>query len=212
MKRITKYMMICAACAATAAAHAQHTRQHVTMLNASDVRTQTFEWNRNPQFALKSNLLYGATATPNLGLEWGLGRKTTFDLAAGYNWFDWPDNKKWKHWIAQPAIRFWTCERFNGHFFGLHLHGGEFNVGGVGPFKTIKNNRYDGWFAGGGVSYGHQWVISTRWAFELEIGAGYARLEYRRFGCAECQPKTGDGHYNYWGPTKLGATFQFFLW
>ncbi|MEG1935625.1 MAG: DUF3575 domain-containing protein, partial [Rikenellaceae bacterium] len=36
--------------------------------------------------AIKTNLLYGAAAyTPNLGLEIGLGRKTTLDISGGYN-------------------------------------------------------------------------------------------------------------------------------
>lgn len=37
--------------------------------------------------ALKNNLLYDATTTPNLALEIGLGKKTTLDLYGGYNPF-----------------------------------------------------------------------------------------------------------------------------
>ena len=35
--------------------------------------------------ALKSNLLYDATATMNLGLEFGLARKWTLDVPVNYN-------------------------------------------------------------------------------------------------------------------------------
>ena len=35
--------------------------------------------------ALKSNLLYDATATMNLGLEFGLARKWTLDVTVNYN-------------------------------------------------------------------------------------------------------------------------------
>ncbi len=168
--------------------------------------------NGYPCFAVKTNVLYDAAATPNLGFETGLGPKTSFDFAGGYNWFDWKENRKWKHWLIQPGVRWWSCERFNGHFFGAHLLGGEFNVGGVGPFKNIKNNRYDGWLVGVGVSYGYQWILSNRLAVELEAGVGYAYIKYDKFGCLECAPKIGSGHYNWFGPTKLSATFVCFLW
>ena len=162
--------------------------------------------------SVKINALHAASATPNLAFETALGSKTTLDLYGGYNWFDWKDNKKWKHWIVQPELRWWFCERFNGSFVGVHLHGGEFNVGGVGPFTTIKNHRYEGYFYGLGVSYGHQWILGRRWAFEMEIGAGYTRVEYDKFNCYECSPKIKSGGTNYFGPTKIQASLIFFLW
>ena len=45
------------------------------------------------KFAIKSNLLYDATATINLGIEAGLSEKFTFDLSANYNPFQFADNK-----------------------------------------------------------------------------------------------------------------------
>lgn len=162
--------------------------------------------------AVKTNMIHAAALTPNLAVEIGTGKKTSLDLYGGYNWFDLRDSKKWKHWIVQPEFRWWFCERFNGSFIGVHLHGGEFNVGGVGPFTTIKNNRYEGYYYGAGVSYGHQWILGNRWGFELELGLGYARMEYEKYGCRRCSPMTDEGHYNYFGPTKIQASFQFFLW
>lgn len=101
--------------------------------------------------ALKTNLLYDATTTLNLEYEVALNHKTTFDILVNYN--PWTLGKKWvglyenelskpspsasqrdaklKHLAIQPEIRWWTCEKFNGHFFGLHVHGGLFNVGAL---------------------------------------------------------------------------------
>ena len=72
--------------------------------------------------AVKTNLLYWATSTPNIGFEFGLGKRTTLDLVGGYNpWtLNKDDNKKIKHWMVMPEFRYWLCERFNGHFFGIH--------------------------------------------------------------------------------------------
>jgi len=161
---------------------------------------------------IKTNVVHAAALTPNIAVEMGLNMNTTLEVYGAYNGFDLKEDKKWKHWIVQPEFRWWFCERFNGSYLGVHLHGGEFNVGGTGPFTAIKNNRYDGYFYGAGISYGYQWMISKRWAFELGVGAGYARFEYDRYRCHECSPKTGSGHYNYFGPTKALISFVLFLW
>lgn len=91
---------------------------------------------------LKTNLVYWATTTPNLGLEFSFNRKVTIDIGVGYNPFVFKDNKKVQHWIVQPELRYWTCESFNGHFFGIHALIGEYNVGGVdvplGRLKDLK--------------------------------------------------------------------------
>ena len=62
---------------------------------------------------LKSNLLYDATATMNLGLEFGLARKWTLDVPVNYNPWQ-PDNgRRLRHWGIQPEIRYWFCERLS---------------------------------------------------------------------------------------------------
>jgi len=162
------------------------------------------------QTAIKNNFIYDATLTPNLGLELGLGKKTTLDVNVGYNPFTFDKGKKIKHWLVQPELRFWDCEKFNGTFFGIHAHGGEFSAAGVklpfGLFKPLRDNRYEGYFVGGGISVGHQWILSNRWNLELSIGAGYAFFDYDKYPCPECGPKTKSDTYNYWGVTK--ATFS----
>jgi len=55
-------------------------------------------------FALKNNLLYDATTTPNLGFEVGLSKKVTLDVSAGYNPFKFNDGKKLKHWLVGSAL------------------------------------------------------------------------------------------------------------
>lgn len=165
--------------------------------------------------AIKNNLLYDATATPNLAIEMALGRKTTLELGAGLNPFTFSDNKKFKHWLAQPELRWWTCDVFNGHFFGLHAHGAQFNVGGwdipVGRLDIFKENRYQGYLYGGGISYGYQWLLSPRWNMEASIGGGYARIHYDKFPCVACGTKEDDGKYNYWGVTKAALSLIYII-
>ncbi len=165
--------------------------------------------------AIKNNLLYDATATPNLALEMALSRKMTLELGAGLNWFDFSDNRKAKHLLVQPELRWWTCDVFNGHFFGLHGHVAQFNIGGwdvpVGRLEKFKDSRYQGYLYGGGISYGYQWLLSPRWNLETSIGGGFARMHYDKFPCAECGTKIDDGKYNYWGVTKAAVSLIYII-
>lgn len=156
------------------------------------------------KWAVKTNVAYWATATTNLGTELALGRKTTLDIVGMYNPFTFNDNKKMKLWGVQPEFRLWTCQRFVGHFFGLHGHYGQYNAG-------LNTFRYDGWLAGAGISYGYQWVLGKRWNLETELGVGYAYMKYDRHLREKCQKFVDHKTSNYFGPTKLSISFVYFI-
>lgn len=165
--------------------------------------------------SLKTNMLYMGTTTPNLGMEFKLNDKWTVDLSGGYNPFSFHENRKFKHWVVMPELRFWTCESFSGHFLGLHLIGGEYNVSDinlpVGRFKDLKDFRYQGWGIGGGLTYGYHWVINRRLNLEASISVGYAYLDYEKFKCAKCGEKIGEGTNNYFGLTKATVSLIYFI-
>lgn len=161
--------------------------------------------------ALKTNLLYWATATPNLGLEASVGRKHTIQLFYGLNPWKSSSGKSLRHWVLQPEYRYWFCESFNGWFLGVHAMGGEFNAGHFDfpgkIFEELKDHRYEGWFAGGGVTAGYQWVISRHWNFEASLGIGYDYIKYDKFKCGDCGEKLKSKHKHYFGPTKAALSF-----
>lgn len=191
-------------------------------------------------FAIKSNVLYDATTTLNLGVEFGLADQWTLDVSGNYNpWsFARTDknsagvmreyNAKLKHWVIQPEVRWWTCEKFNGHFFGLHAHYGQFNVGGLTFLPNswangwkdkdgvhhedgLQNKRFEGWGAGTGLAYGYHWILSNRFSFEFSLGGGYAYLEYDKYPLESCGEKESQKYMHYFGLTKLGVTAVFML-
>lgn len=160
--------------------------------------------------AVKSNLLYDATTTLNLGLEVGLGSRMTLDISGNYNPWRF-HNYRLKHGLIQPELRYWTCEKFNGHFFGLHGFYGKYNVGGL-PFNSnMKHNRYQGHLFGGGISYGYQWILNDRWNLEASLGVGYARLKDEKYPCADCGEMLKKGHHNYFGPTKAAVSIIYII-
>lgn len=163
-----------------------------------------------PVFAVKTNALYWATTTPNLGFEVALSPKTTLDVSGNYNPWTFSDNRKLKHWLVQPEVRYWLCDRFNGHFFGIHAHYAEFNVGGI-KMLGLKNRRYQGNLYGGGLSYGYHWILRKHWSMEAVIGVGYAHIEYDRYKCGKCGSKIKSGHKDYVGVTKVGINLIYVI-
>lgn len=177
------------------------------------------------QIAVKTNLLYDATTTPNIGVEAGVGRRSTVQLFYGLNaWTfhsDTHGDRKAKHWLLMPEYRYWLCSRFSGHFFGVHAMGGEFNAANVslpvpGVFfggdnlrSELRDHRYQGAYAGAGVTYGYQWILSRHWNVGAEVGVGYVRAWYDKYACGECGGKIADGSTNYFGISKLGLVLLY---
>lgn len=175
---------------------------------------------RAQEFGIKTNLLYGAlTLTPNLGAEIGVGNRSTLSLSGSYNPWNLKgsaeNNKKMVHWLVGAEYRYWLCEKFNGHFFGLHALGGRSNIGGYElPFwleKDSKNYRYEGLNYGAGISYGYQWILNNRWSLEAILGLGYMRMDYTKYDCKTCGKKIGTFKKNYLGPTNAGISIIYMI-
>ncbi|MDR2120448.1 MAG: DUF3575 domain-containing protein [Tannerella sp.] len=185
--------------------------------------------------ALKSNLLYDATTTINLGIEYALSDKLTLDVGMNYNPWAFPQKKlnmqgeeivdegydaKLKHFMVQPELRWWLCEKYNGHFFGAHVHYANFNIGGLSFLPDgwgdhhddgIQNKRFEGWGGGSGVSYGYHLLLGNRLSLEFTLGLGYAYLKYGKFDCAKCSKEISRSTMQYFGPTKAGISVIFML-
>lgn len=188
--------------------------------------------------AVKTNLLYDATTTPNLGIEVGLGKRNSIQLFYGLNPWEFNKDKpayermKAKHWVVMPEFRWWTCSKMNGFFYGVHLMGGQFNAANVtvpqvgyffapssavaaqepqkgNIFKAVRDTRVEGAFIGGGVTIGYQWILGRHWNLEAEIGAGYDYVWTDHYRCNECDKLIHSGGVNYIGLTKAGVCLMY---
>lgn len=158
------------------------------------------------KLAVKNNLLGDAMLTPNLAVEFRLAPKWTLDTYLSWNPFFQSERgigSKWtaedasslkmlKHFMGQPEVRFWTCEAFNGLFIGAHVMGGIHSISGLkwppyvigdknGTASLPKEKLYEGWFYGGGISVGHQWILAKRWNIEASVGVGYINMVHDEF-------------------------------
>ena len=173
---------------------------------------------RGQNVAVKTNVLYDAAMTINLGAEVGLAPKWTLDISGNFNGWTLSHDRRWKHWLVQPEARYWFCDRFAGHFLGFHAPGGQYNVGGLkngisflgSDLSKLSDYRYQGWFVGAGVAYGYAWILGRHWNLEAEIGFGYAYTQYDKFRCAGCGKKLEtDKSHHYVGPTKAAVNLVY---
>lgn len=183
-------------------------------------------------FAFKINLLYAATMTPNLGLEVGLGERTSIGLGAGYNKWgnlwdysvtgpEWDQTniykRKFDHLYGKIEFRYWFRHRFEGHFVGVNAFGAEYNIAELG-LKPIfdKTLEQEGFAVGGGLTYGYVLELGPRWGMEFTLGVGAAVLEHdqRTIGITEGEITPGKVETirkTYVGPTSAGITILFKL-
>jgi hypothetical protein len=175
--------------------------------------------------AVKTNLLTYATTTLNLGLEIELSPKWTLDLPVNYN--NWgvfvpgvfESNSKVRISMIQPEARYWFCQKFYGHFVGLHGFLGDISM--VGDFAKMgleDNRRYvTDSFYGAGLSYGYHWMINKRLSIEATFGIGHVSGKY-----VECTDKpkcTYEGDKNsksdvdlpFIVPTKAGVSLIYII-
>lgn len=169
------------------------------------------------EVAIKTNLLYDATATVNLGAELKVAPKWSIDLSGNINAWSFSHGQRWKHWLVQPEVRYWLCDATSGHFFAAHALGGQFNFGHLGfahdilgiKFSDLRDQRFQGWYTGVGVGYGYSWILGKHWNLEAEIALGWVYAHYDIFECEGCGRKTGKGHKNLFMPTKAALNLVY---
>ena len=154
------------------------------------------------RWSVKTNALYLAAGVTNFGTEYAFHPHWSIDLPLVYSPYTIARTYRMRFLYIQPETRYWLDNPMRGHFFGVHLHAGVFNV------SLDNNNRYQSekGFYGGGVSYGYSLPFSKHWSAEFTIGIGYAFTRY----CTYYNVPNGirymkDVPYNYWGITKLGV-------
>lgn len=160
--------------------------------------------------AQKTNILYWATGTPNIGVEVAAGRKFSLELNAAYNPWELSGNSSMRHWTVHGGVRYWFCRPFESHFISADASYTRFDVGYL-PFASLSEASYRGSLAGGGISYGYHWPVGKRSGLEFTVGVGYMNLAYEKYTCLECTESLGKFRQAYIGPVRLGLSFVYFL-
>ena len=150
-------------------------------------------------WSLKTNLLYDALLMPSIEVEYRISRRWSAAIEGNMAW--WHNRNKHRYYqlaTIVPEGRYWfkpQGER-RGHYIGLMAGGGWYDLENGG-----RGYRGEGIMAG--ITYGYQFPIGRRCAFEAAIGLGYLHAWHDEY-------LPIDGHYvyqqssrlSYFGPVK----------
>lgn len=176
-----------------------------------------------PDFVFTSNLFSDIFLTPNVGVEFSLGRQWSISLSYTGAW--WSIKRELTYWrlygVTASARRYFEPQRpgitqLHGHHVGLCGHvftydfemGKEGEMGGNPLMPIFSNPQY-----GIGIEYGYTYTLSERLSVDFFISLGYLGGLYHKYDPA-------DGHFvwkstsrrHYFGPTNMGITLFWHPW
>lgn len=153
-----------------------------------------------PRVALRTNLLYDATLSPNLGVDVRVDSTWTVGLLAGMNaWdIDKEKNKKWRHMLFSFRARKYVNDSvFHKGYFEADAIYSHFNVGNVkfpfGLYKSVCDRRLQGDLVALGGKYGYSWILARNWRIEAEAGVAVGYAWFKEYDCPHCGTFLGDG-------------------
>ena len=165
--------------------------------------------------ALKINIPTTIVGTPNIGAEFTISQQLAVNgdiLWAPYMFKK--HEEVFRALIGSIDFRYYispkyyyTNDMFDGFYVGPYVMAGNFNVG----FYKGKNKtsyRYKGWGISGGISLGYKFYLSKRFRLDLNLGVGYAHLQYDKFylGGEWAEYPLAYKDTKAWiGPTKFGV-------
>lgn len=169
-------------------------------------KKSSFTW-ESSRWWLKTNLPFYALVVPNLAVEVRLADQWSLDIPVFYSPYTVARNYRYRVFALQPSARYWLKPGMKGHFFGVHLLGGMFNI------SVDERNRYqdtDGMW-GAGLDYGYALKFSKHWGMEFNIGVGYIWTRYDTFYNVENGISWDTSTANYLGITRLGISLIYKL-
>lgn len=221
MKRL---VFICCIClAAIASQHTATARSHQQSDESAGLTDSSIHapeeasaqpvvrYSRPIKAAFKTNLLYDATATVNLGVEFAVAPKLTIDISGNFHPWILPGGRRLTHLLVQPELRWWIKERFKGHFVAFNVLAADYNAGNIPNNITIMGRslsalgryRLDGKAFGAGVAYGYAFRVGKRLNIELEAGLGYISSKFDAYRLdADESLYAENSTVQYFGPTK----------
>lgn len=145
------------------------------------------------RIALRTNLLYDATLSPNLGVEVRVDSAWTVGLLAGINaWdVDKAKNRKWRHMLfSLRARKFLNDSVFHKGYIEADVIYSHFNVGNVkfpfGLYKSVRDRRLQGDLVALGGKYGYSWILARNWRIEAEAGVAVGYAWFKEYDCPHC--------------------------
>lgn len=165
--------------------------------------------------AIKINLPTTLAGTPNIGAEFTISQQLAVNgdiLWAPYMFKK--HEEVFRTLIGSADLRYYvkpryyyTNDMFDGFYIGPYVMAGNFNIG-LYRGKNKTSYRYEGWGVSGGVSIGYKFYLSKRLRLDVNLGVGYAHLQYDKYylGGEYAKYPLAYKETKWWiGPTKFGV-------
>ena len=156
---------------------------------------------------LKTNIPYWGLVVPNIAAEVRLADHWSLDIPVFYSPFTVANSYCFRVLAMQPSVRYWLKPEMKGHFFGVHLTGGAFNIAVDNKFRYQDTDGV--W--GAGIDYGYALKFSRHWGMEFNIGVGYLWTKYQTFYNVENGAPFSTDTKNYFGITRVGISLIYKL-
>lgn len=160
------------------------------------------------QTSIKGNITTLANV-PNIGVEFELGEKTTFQIDAMASFWT-IDGVPYKFGILFPEFRYYTRKSSYGFFIGAHVGGAKFELQ---KWNQIGNYQ-EGYTMLVGLTLGYQYHINSRINLELFLGGGSQSAIYKSYSLETGERTDGAKRYNKSGeflPYRGGLMFVYKL-
>lgn len=165
--------------------------------------------------AIKINLPTTLIGTPNVGAEFTVSQQ--FAINADVLWAPYMFKKHeevFRTLIGTAELRYYvkpkyyyTNDLFDGFYIGPYAMYGNFNIG-LYKGEDRDSYRYKGWGVSSGVSLGYKFYLSKRFRLDVNLGLGYAHLQYNTYllGGEWAEYPLSIKDTKAWiGPTKFGV-------
>lgn len=171
---------------------------------------------------VRVNTPFALVGAPNIGFELTLTRQLT--VSADVMWLPYLFKKdeevfrtlqssiEMRYYISPKS--FYVNDSWDGFYVGPYAMFGNFNIGLLKHNDPLQSYRRKGWGVSGGVSTGYKFAFNSRWGLDINLGLGYAHLQYDKYylgGEYAKYPLEKKKTKSWIGPTKFGIYLTYNL-
>lgn len=170
--------------------------------------------------AIKTNIPFILTGSPNIGVEWTVGKQLTVNTDVMWMPYMFKKNEEvFRALIGSVDFRYYlnpkyyyTNDLWDGFYVGPYAMAGNFNIGLKARNDENISYRRKGWGMSTGVTAGYKFYLSSRFRIDANIGIGYAHMQYDKYrlgGEFANFPDELKKTKSYIGPTKFGISLVY---
>ena len=165
--------------------------------------------------AIKTNVPLLLVGTPNVGMEFTVSQQFTTNLDILWMPYMFKKHEEvLRALVGSADLRYYVKPRYyytnnmyDGFYLGPYVKAGNFNIG-FWRGEERESYRYKGWGISAGLSLGYKFYLSKRFRLDLNLGLGYAHLQYDKYqlgGEWADYPLELKDTRAWFGPTKFGV-------